>query len=437
MPKKTKHTKSIKLLEKAKTLTPLGAQTYSKSYRYFCKGISPYFIERGEGCYVWDIDGNKYIDFICALGPIIIGYNHPSINNAISTQLKKGIVFSQPSSISVELSEKLTKIIPCAEMVRFVKNGSDATTSAVKLARAYAGKEIVAVCGYHGMHDWYIGSTENNKGVPKSVCKLTKSFHYNNINSLIKLFDKYKNKIAAVILEPFQANGPEDNFLENVKQITKENEAVLIFDEVKSGFWFALGGASEYFNVQPDIATFGKAMANGMPISVIAGKRKIMELIGTKGVFVSTTFGGETLSMAASLATIKILEQKSTYKHIWKMGNLMLNGLKELVKTHQINHLLKVSGLAPYCGLSFEGNETFDYLDINSIYQKVLTEKGILTLGMNHINLSHTEKEINEYLSATEEAIHYIKKSIKNKNYKNTVQNYKINPIFKRNIISK
>lgn len=424
--------KSENLLERAKKVTPLGAQTYSKSYRYFCQGKSPYFIERGEGSKVWDVDGNEYIDFICALGPITIGYNDERVNNAIKNQLEKGIVFSQPSPNSVELAEKLVNIIPCAEMVRFVKNGSDATTACVKLARAYTNKSIVFACGYHGMQDWYIGATENNRGVPSEVGSLTKMFKYNDISSLEKLFDEYKDSVAAVILEPFQEDGPNDNFLEKVKKLADENNAILIFDEVKSGFWFALGGASEYFGVTPDMASFGKGMANGMPISVVAGKKDIMELIGTKGVFVSTTFGGESLSIAAALETIKILEEKGTYEHIWKMGNYMIDGLKLLVEKYELEEVVHVKGMAPYCGVDFYNFGDLDYLDFLTVYQHRMIEKGILTLGINNINLSHTEIEIKKYIEASEEAFKDIKLAINNGNIRDIVNCEKIKPIFKR-----
>lgn len=305
-----KYKNSRELLKRAKKITPLGAQTFSKSYRYFCEGNSPSFMEKGKGAHVWDVDENKYIDFICGLGPVTLGYNDQRINEAITKQMEKGIIFSQPAPISIELSEKLIEIIPCAEMVRFVKNGSDATSAAVRLARAYTERDIIATCGYHGMQDWYIGSTVNNKGVPQKVCELSQSFDYNNIESLESLFAKYPNKIAAVILEPIQSNGPEEGYLQKVKEIAQDNGAVLIFDEVVSGFRYALGGASELYSVTPDLVTLGKGMANGMPISAVAGKKELLNLI-SDGVFISTTFGGEALSIAAALETINILQEKN------------------------------------------------------------------------------------------------------------------------------
>ena len=426
--------KSDELLKRAVEVTPLGAQTYSKSYRYYCQGDSPSFIERGEGCYLYDVDGNKFIDFVCALGPITIGYNVEEINDAVKNQLEKGISFSLQAEAEVELAEKIIEIIPCAEMVRFVKNGGDATTAAIRLARAYTNRDLVALSGYHGMHDWSIGATENNKGIPKEISNLTKTFEYNDIESLEELFKTYPNEIAAVILEPIQANGPKDDFLQKVKELTHENGAVLIFDEVVSGFRYALGGASEYYDIVPDMAAFGKGMGNGLPISAVAGKKEIMKQI-EEGIFVSTTFGGESLSMAGSLAALKILEKPGVYEHIWKLGSILKEGLEDLIKKYELEDVILVSGLPPHCGVEFEDVGSLDYLDINSIYSQAMIHNGIITVGINNINLSHTENEINAYLNAAEEAMIDIKKAIEQNSTEGILIGKKVDPVFKRNIV--
>lgn len=428
----SKYDKSIELLKKARNLTPLGAQTYSKSYRYFCENNAPSFIEKGRGSRVWDLDGNEYIDFICALGPITIGYNDERVNEAIVKQLEKGIIFSLPSPLSIELAEKITEIIPCAEMVRFVKNGSDATAAAVRLARAYTGRELIAVSGYHGMQDWYIGSTVNYKGVPKGVRELVKNFEYNNIESLRLLFKENPDKIAGVILEPIQGNGPDTGYLTALKELTHINGAVLIFDEVVSGFRYALGGASELYKIKPDMITFGKGMANGMPISALAGKAEILDLI-SEGVFISTTFGGEALSIAAALKTIEILQSENAYKKFWKLGNIMLKGMTDLVEKYKMEEVLKVCGLAPHCGFAFEGIGNLSYLDVNSVYQQRMIEEGVLSVGINNICLSHQEEDIQEYLNASEKAILDIKGAIQKNSLEGILKGGKVDPIFKRN----
>lgn len=426
--------KSDELLKRAVKVTPLGAQTYSKSYRYYCQGDSPSFIDRGEGCYLYDVDGNKFIDFVCALGPITIGYNVEEINDAVKAQLDKGISFSLQAEAEVELAEKIIEIIPCAEMVRFVKNGGDATTAAIRLSRAYTERDLVALSGYHGMHDWSIGSTENNKGIPKAISDLTKTFEYNNIESLEELFNQYPDEIAAVILEPIQANGPKDDFLQKVKELTHKHGAVLIFDEVVSGFRYALGGASELYGIVPDMAAFGKGMGNGLPISAVAGKKEIMKQI-EEGIFVSTTFGGEALSLAGSLAALEILEKPGVYEHIWNLGTILKEGLEKLIDKYELNDVILVSGLPPHCGVEFEDVGSLDYLDINSIYSQAMIHNGIITVGINNINLSHTEEEINAYLKAAEEGMINIKKAIEQDSIEGILIGKKVDPVFKRNII--
>lgn len=428
-----KFERSDALLKEAIKVTPIGSQTYSKSFRYFCEGISPSFIEKGEGAYLWDVDGNKFLDFVCALGPITIGYNDKGINEAIIKQLDKGIIFSQPAEVSVRLAQKLVEIIPCAEMVRFVKNGSDATSSAVRLARAFTGKEIILASGYHGMQDWYIGSTKNNKGIPKAVCELTKAFDYNNLDQLETLLMKHKDQVAAVILEPIQGNGPDDGYLAAVRALAHKYDALLIFDEVVSGFRYALGGAQELYNVRPDLVAFGKGMANGMPISAVAGRSEILELIGSEGVFISTTFGGETLSMVAALETIKRLEAKESYEHIWELGEMMLNGIKNLIDQYELHGVVESYGLPPHCGVVFEGAGNLDYLEVSSVFQQRMVQESILTVGINNINLSHTKEDIQLYLNAVDLAFKDIRTAIKEGTVENIMKGKLINPIFKRN----
>src|SRR5574344_922339 len=425
------YTKTNALLERELKVSPLAAQTYSKSYRYFCAGNAPAYIDHGKGCYLWDVDGNKFIDYMCALGPITVGYNEPSVNKAVIDQVKKGSSFSLQSPVEVELAEKLTKIVPCAEMVRFVKNGGDATTSAIRLARAYTGKDMVLMCGYHGMHDWSIGASANNKGVPQSVRDLTDNFKYNDLNDLEEKLTKYEGKVAAVIMEPIQSNGPKEGYLAAVKEMVHKHNAVFVFDEVVSGFRYALGGASELYHVTPDLASFGKGMGNGYAISAVAGKKEIMKQI-EEGVFISTTFGGDSVPMAASLATLKILERPGFYDHIWKMGNMMQDGLKELIKKYQLENVLSVSGLAPHGGIAFEGSGKLSYLDVQSAYSDIMINEGILVFAICNLNMHHTEKEIQAYLKASDKALANVKKAVENDSLEGLVNGKTVNPVFKR-----
>jgi glutamate-1-semialdehyde 2,1-aminomutase len=429
-------TKNNELLKRARKVTPLGAQTYSKSFRYYIEGEAPTFAERGDGCYITDVDGNRFIDFVCALGPITVGYNNAEINAAISDQLQKGIAFSIQTEAEVLLAEKLTQIISCADMVRFVKNGSDATSAAVRLARAYTEKDLILCSGYHGMQDWYIGSTVNSKGVPKATRELVKSFNYNDLEEITFMVQKYKSNLAAIILEPIQGDGPKDGYLEALRELATQNQVILIFDEVVSGFRYALGGASELYHVDPDLIAFGKGMGNGMPLSAVAGKRELMELIES-GVFISTTFGGEALSIAGTLKTIEILEKPGSYEQMRSLGDMMREGLVKLVNQYEVSEYVVVSGLSPHCGLQFEGHGRLNYLDINSIFSNQMTKHGILSVGINNLNLSHTEVEIERFLEAAEQGIIEIKKAIAQDSVDGILGDGRVNPVFKRNITQK
>ena len=423
--------RSNALLAREIKVSPLAAQTYSKSYRYFCRGMAPSYMDHGEGCYIYDVDGNRFIDFMCALGPITIGYNDPDVNAAVIDQVNRVASGSLQSELEVELAEKLCEIIPCAEMVRFVKNGGDATTAAVRLARAYTGRDVVLMSGYHGMHDWSIGASTNNKGVPKAVCDLTVNFEYNNLEDLEKKLRKYDS--AAVILEPIQSNGPKEGYLNGVKELAHKYGAILIFDEVVSGFHYALGGAQEVFGVVPDLVAFGKGMANGYPISAVAGRKDLLSQI-EQGVFVSTTFGGDSIAMAAALATIKKLEQPGFYDHILKIGTMIRDGIQELIDKYGLNDVLSVSGMPAHCGINFEGHGSLSYLDIQSVYSQTMIQNGILVFAIYFLNANHSEVEAKAYLEATDKAFALIRKAVDDDSVEGILLGGKVDPVFKRNI---
>src|SRR3990167_8368081 len=264
-----KLTKSLEFYNVAKEIIPSATQTFSKGPQLYPFGVSPIFLEKGRGSHVWDVDGNEFIDYPMALGAVLLGYTYPVVDAAILQQLRSGINYTLPHSLEGELAGLLTDVIPCAQMVRFGKNGSDATAGAVRAARAFTGRDKIACCGYHGWQDWFIGTTTRNKGVPKATADLTIPFNYNDLESLKKVFQANKGQIAAVIMEPVGVIEPTGDFLNKVKELTHANGALLIFDEMVTGFRWSLGGAQEYFGVIPDLACFGKALGNGMPISAV------------------------------------------------------------------------------------------------------------------------------------------------------------------------
>ncbi|MEW5766975.1 MAG: aminotransferase class III-fold pyridoxal phosphate-dependent enzyme [bacterium] len=428
--RKRELTQSRNLLNRAKKVIPSCTQTFSKGSTQFVQGVSPIFLKSGEGSNVFDVDDNEYIDYIMALCPVILGYNYEPVNESIREQLKRGITFSLPHYLEVELAELLVDIIPCAEMVRFGKNGSDVTSGAVRAARAYTGRDLIACCGYHGWQDWYIGTTTRNKGVPKVVSDLTLTFEYNHISSLESLFERYKDKIAAVIMEPVGVVEPEDNFLKKVRELTYKNNALLIFDEIVTGFRLSLGGAQEFFGVTPDLACFGKAMANGMPISAIVGKREIMEIFDD--IFYSFTFGGEALSLAAAIKTIKVIKDEKVIDHLWRQGVRLRDGYNYIAKNLGLTPYTQCIGYPPRTVITFKDGEGKDDLALKSLFQQEMIKRSILISGGQNLSYSHTAHDIEKTLLAYKETLSLMKKGIEAENVRDMVEGEIVQPVFRR-----
>ncbi|WP_413173373.1 aminotransferase class III-fold pyridoxal phosphate-dependent enzyme [Anabaena azotica] len=420
---------SENLLARALETIPLGSQTFSKSKTQYPFGVSPYFITKGLGSHVWDVDNNEYIDFINGLAAITLGYNDPDVTAAVREQIEDGVIFSLPHPIEMQVAEKLIEIVPCAEMVRFGKNGSDATTGAIRLARAYTKKDHVAVCGYHGWHDWYIGSTARNLGVPVEVQKLTHTFIYNDIESLHQIFQQYPDQIAAVILEPMNVFPPKDNFLEKVQDLTHQHNAILIFDETVTGFRVAKGGAQEYFGVIPDLATFGKGLANGYPISAVAGKADIMKLM--EEIFFSFTFGGETLSLAAALATMNKLQKLPVLEKIKEQGDKVVTGLKNLINYYDVDHIFSISGHPTWSFILINNLEVYTQLQIKTLFLQEVFKRGILTLGSHNISYAHNDVEVERLLAVYGEVFPILKDAVDNCLLEKYLQCQTLEPLFK------
>ncbi|WP_249872148.1 aminotransferase class III-fold pyridoxal phosphate-dependent enzyme [Oceanobacillus saliphilus] len=417
------------MLERAMNSIPLGAQTYSKSITQFPYGISPYFASRGEGAYLYDIDGNKYIDFINSQASVTLGYNDPDINLAVKKQLEQGSIFSLSHTIETQVAEKIIEMVPCAEMVRFGKNGSDATAGAVRIARAYTNKEYVAVCGYHGWQDWYIGSTSKDLGVPNAVKELTLKFEYNDIQSLQTLFEQYSNKIAAVILEPMNAVEPAPGFLKNIKTLTHQNNAVLIFDEMITGFRYTNGGAQEYFGVTPDLATFGKGIANGFPVSAVVGKKDIMMLM--EEVFFSFTFGGETLSLAAALATLNKLQKEPVIKRIKENGTKIIETVNKLIESHKLKDVISVSGHPSWSFLNIENKNDYSNLEIKTYLMQELFKRGILMYGTHNMSYAHSSEDLRKLFLAYDEVFSDLSSTLASKSLLEQLNCNPLKPLFK------
>ena len=423
------YNKSSQWLERAEKTIPLGSQTFSKSRIAYPKNVSPLFIKRGEDCQVWDADDNQYTDFVSGLLSVSLGYCNEAVDNAVIKQIKSGVTFSLPHQLEMQVAEKLVELIPCADMVRFGKNGSDATSAAIRLARAFTQKEHVAVCGYHGWQDWYIGSTTRDLGVPESTKSLTHTFKYNDISSLEQLFSQQENKIAAVILEPMNTHFPQDNFLQKVKDLCKKQGAVLIFDETITGFRFSMGGAQALFGVTPDLATFGKGMANGYPISAVVGRRDIMMLM--QDIFFSGTFAGETLSLAATQATLDFMIKNNVVKHLTAMGEKLQAGLEKIIDDMQAQHWLSLSGHPVWSFLTISEQGGYSAIQLKSLFLQEMSQQGFLIGGAHNLNYAHKVKDIEALLDAYKVVLPVLATTIEQQNFATRFKGELLEPVFK------
>ena len=423
-----RYSESTKFLHRAEKSIPLGSQTFSKSRTQYPVGVSPLFINKARGAYVWDIDGNKYIDLVNSLAAITIGYKNKNIDNSVRKQMKKGTIFSLPGTLEAEVAELIIETVPSAEMVRFAKNGSDATTAAIRLSRAYTGREEIAFCGYHSWQDWYIGSTSMNKGVPKDVAKLSHRFVYNEIESLRKIYDSKPNKIAAVILEPMTSEYPKNNFLSEVKDLAKKNNSVLIFDETVTGYRYSIGGAQLEFNVTPDLTTLGKGIANGYPLSAIVGKKEIMKEI--ENIFFSGTFGGELLSLAAAKTVIQMHLDFDITSRIGSVGSKITLELQKIINSYKMEDFLHISGHPTWKFLNWTGSEEFNTQIIKTYFMQEMFKRGVLVLSTHNNSFSLTEKLSEQVINVYGEVISELNKSITDTSLVSKLHVNPIQPLF-------
>jgi glutamate-1-semialdehyde 2,1-aminomutase/spore coat polysaccharide biosynthesis protein SpsF len=422
--------RSQRLKAKAERLIPSCTQTFSKGPTQFIQGVAPLFLVRGQGSRVWDVDDNEYIDYPMALGPIILGHNYPAVTEAVIHQLRQGTTFSLPHPLEVEVAELLVETIPCAEMVRFGKNGSDVTSGAVRVARAYTGRDLIACCGYHGWADWYIGTTTRNKGVPQTVQKLTLPFVYNDIDSLRSIFWEHPGQVAAVIMEPIGVVEPHHGFLQQVRELTQREGALLIFDEVVTGFRLTLSGAQGYFGVTPDLACFGKAMANGYPLAAVVGRRDIMNLFDE--VFFSFTFGGETLSLAAAKATIIEMREKNVTAHLWEQGQRLKDGYNVLAKEYGISQWTACIGLPPRTVVVFHDESGAESLVQKSLFQQECLKRGILFAGAHNLCFSHSAADVDYTLRVYRTAMEILADAIRKGDVAERLEGTPVQPVFRR-----
>jgi glutamate-1-semialdehyde aminotransferase/spore coat polysaccharide biosynthesis protein SpsF (cytidylyltransferase family) len=414
---------------RARKVIPGCSQTFSKGYTQYVQGVAPIFLERGKGCRVWDVDGNEYIDYVQGLLPNILGYAHDEVNAAAAAQLANGHSFSLPHPLEVQLAERLVGLIPCAEMVRFGKNGSDATAAAIRVARAFTGKDRVACCGYHGWQDWYIGSTTRSAGVPEAVRALTHPFAYNDPEALEKVLAEHPGQFAAVIMEPVNFVEPKAGYLQKVKELAHRHGALLIFDEICSGFHFGLGGAQKRFGVTPDLACFGKAMGNGFPIACVLGRAEVMKLF--EEVFVSFTMAGEAASLAAALRVLDILEQTDALVQIESKGKSLQDGFNVLAKQSGLSSRLECVGYPWWSLLKFRDAQGGDSLLLRSLFQQEAIKRGVLLLVTHNMTAAHDASAVEQTLEVYAAVLKTLSKWLSDPEPARYLEGSLIQPVFR------
>jgi glutamate-1-semialdehyde aminotransferase len=418
---------SNELYERAvEIMTPV-TQTLAKGPGQYINGVAPKYVKKGKGARVWDVDDNEYLDFNMGIGPLSLGYCYPKVDEAIIEQLKNGITFSLMHQLEVTLSELIHQIIPNAEAIRISKTGADVTSAAIRVSRAFTGRKKVLCCGYHGWHDWYIGVTSRNSGIPEEVKNLTATFEYNNLESVRALLDE---DTACVILEPFIFEAPTNDFLQELKALCEFNGTLLIFDEMWTGFRIALGGAQEYFNVTPDLACYSKAFANGMPIALLTGRKDVMSLFNEE-VFFFTTFGGEALSLAAAVATIEEMIDKDVPAYLAEKGKILKDGYNNIAEELGIDHYTKCVGYDCRSMVTFDafaGNP----LELKSYVQQELIKRGILWSGFHNMCYSHTDEDIAYTLKAYRAVLELLKIAVANNEVSASLKGKPVEAVFRK-----
>jgi glutamate-1-semialdehyde aminotransferase len=375
------------LWERARRVIPGGTQTLSKAPSQFVNGVSPKFLRRGRGSHVWDVDGNEYIDYPMALGPILLGYDYPAVTDAVIAQVHEGTTFTLMHPLEVELAELLVELVPCAERVRFAKNGADATGGAIRAARALTGREHVIATGYHGYHDWYIASTELDVGVPKANRELIHAVPYNDLPALEWALGE--EEIAAVIME-IPGEDPGEGYLQGALEATHRRGALFVLDEIVTGFRYALGGAQELFGVVPDFACLGKGMANGYPLAAVVGSAESMQAF--EEVFFSMTYAGETVSLAAAKATLETLRREPVLEHIWGRGYELRDGIEALGAEASFG--VELAGNPARSALSFRDEQGQLSATLRGLFLQECHRHGALFGGPIFTSYSHSEQDI-------------------------------------------
>ncbi|MBX3010075.1 MAG: aminotransferase class III-fold pyridoxal phosphate-dependent enzyme [Caldilineaceae bacterium] len=393
--------RSLELFGRAQRRVPGAAQTNSKRPSQFAFGGYPIYAERASGGRIIDVDGNEYIDLVQALGPVILGYCYPAVDAAIAAQLERGIIYGLMSPLEVECAELLGAVVPCAEMVRFLKGGGEATAAAARVVRGYTKRPIILNCGYRGWPDVWAVQT-GDPGVPAGLQGSVEAFAEFDLAALQQQFQTHRGQVAAVFLD-IQRSAPPAGYLAAVKELCHENGALLVYDEIVTGFRLALGGMQAYAGVTPDLACFAKALANGMPLACVAGRADVMASMAERSI--SITYGGEALSLAAAIATLHELQEKQVPAYLWELGAFLQRGLNEAAQDAGIP--FSCGGLGPMTTMNFteSGGQPeallWEYLLQEMAVRGVLLRRG----GLNFLTFSHTQADLTHVINAAAEVL--------------------------------
>ncbi len=412
---------------------PSGAHTYSKADDQFSSN-APAFIQKGEGAICYDYKGESYIDYGMGIFSVSLGHAHPKVIEAVSDQLKNGNSFTRPTILEGELAEQLCDMIPCAEMVKFAKNGSDVTSAAIRLARAYTSRDYIITIKeqpFHSFNDWFIGSTSKAGGVPNNIRTQTLKIPYNNIETFKDAISAYPNKIACVLMEPVTFDEPKAEYLNQIRELCTKHGIVLIFDEIITGFRWNLKGAQHFFNVTPDLATFGKGMANGFACAAIMGKKEIMELGNSSGdVFLlSCTYGSELVGLTAAKKTIEIFQEENVIDHIWSYGKDLIVGLSDQIQALNLENQLKIEGYPCRPNISFLCNEGAFSFELKTLFIQEMVKQNIL-MERICVSYAHNDKLLKSSLKATAATFEVIQKGLNNNNISEIIDGEIVKPVF-------
>jgi glutamate-1-semialdehyde aminotransferase len=420
-------TKSNEIWARSLGLIPAGTQTLAKGPGQWSEGVAPKYAARGKGARMWDVDGNEYVDLIMGVGPLSLGYCYPAVDEAIKKQLADGITFSLVHPLEVEVAEQIRRVVPHTENVRYSKTGCDVTSAAVRLARAFTKRDKVLCCGYHGWHDWYISVTDRNAGIPKSTCDLVYTFKYNDLQSVEDALD---DTVACIILEPTVFEAPAPGFLEGLRALADKHGALLIFDEMWTGFRLALGGAQQKYGVRADLACFSKAIANGMPISALTGRAEVMRLLD-KDVFFFTTFGGEALSLAATQATMNVLEKENVPAALAATGKKLKDGYLEIARQAGLEASTKCFGYDARTIVTFADPRSTP-LAMKTFVQQEMIARGVLWGGFHNVSYSHGPAEVEQVLGAYREVLPLLASALADKSVEKKLVGKELEPVFRK-----